>query len=860
MADVWAPLRYGWSHIYWCKIEGLPVVWCQRDTSATRPSGFSATSATLVLQDSAKFGGEIDRDAGIAAGYPLSFKLLDDDTLDGYMTRPGAICRLTADASSSATTLTVDDTTDFASSGSIWVGRELITYSGKTSTTFTGCTRGVAGYAHAHLARSTAIIADTPSVWRGRLVTLYAQPCDATGYAPGSTWESTSSVVWRGYITGEPVRARDGSGWDLQALPIDRMLARPLAGEMTGTVISSDGRFKVAADSITIWLTRTNTSTAAVTKYVAALSPFADAGYSPGDLISMTEAEAAISDAWSTWASNAGVGAEFGDLIWHTVGNSGTSWKWPSVDVDDRAPLIRLLYTGAPQYSYEVAVAWFGTTATVQLDGKNHPPKTTGDAADLLSLKLTLSGSPYAISTWNSNAPPATLVPALAIRMDDGELPALPNNGRVVVGEVEYRYATATVTTATGLVVLRNLQPTGAPTPVTPAVGETARIISGNAGTMADCVRRLLHSSGEASLRGTYDTLPGFSGLGLPTDFTDDDAIGAVLGGGWWSLVEVDAQPASGSVSDAVGQALGLSGLALAMTDTYDAESVLTAVHTAPAETGWTATITDAEVVSYGQADVASRTIQGPNKVAVQLADEGEDVILRDQGRIAAEGAIERRYNVPIEQRQHALPGIVAWASARIIGDVRASLVDLDVVPWVDAQLGAVVSLDLTHPSTWDADTGQPGISAIGRVLRRQIDPSTGVQSLSVLVDGRVLRRGICPAAPVTATDHATSPTYLEVSSDYLPIMIAAMAYADSNSDTLRVLHYEPGEGSEGVTEGFEISAVTDTGSACRLTVDSIVGSPTVSVSTSWLTWPESANDDTFQASWMHDADGSRWS
>jgi len=44
----------------------------------------------------------------------------------------------------------------------------------------------------------------------------------------------------------------------------------------------------------------------------------------------------------------------------------------------------------------------------------------------------------------------------------------------------------------------------------------------------------------------------------------------------------------------------------------------------------------------------------------------------------------------------------------------------------------------------------------------------------------------------------------------------------------------------------------------CRLTVDSVVGSPTLG-STSYLTWPESANDDSFQATWMHDADGSRW-
>ena len=44
--------------------------------------------------------------------------------------------------SASATTITVDDTSSFASSGQIGISGEVITYTGKTSTTFTGCTRG----------------------------------------------------------------------------------------------------------------------------------------------------------------------------------------------------------------------------------------------------------------------------------------------------------------------------------------------------------------------------------------------------------------------------------------------------------------------------------------------------------------------------------------------------------------------------------------------------------------------------------------------------------------------------------------------------------------------------------------------
>lgn len=50
-----------------------------------------------------------------------------------------------AGLSASATTITANDTSAFAASGSILIDGEVITYSGKTATDFTGCTRGAGG-------------------------------------------------------------------------------------------------------------------------------------------------------------------------------------------------------------------------------------------------------------------------------------------------------------------------------------------------------------------------------------------------------------------------------------------------------------------------------------------------------------------------------------------------------------------------------------------------------------------------------------------------------------------------------------------------------------------------------------------
>ena len=74
----------------------------------------------------------------------------------GGTTTISATTTLNGTLSSSATTITVVSTTGFAAAGVIGIEGEYITYSGKTPTTFTGCTRGVGSTAVAH-ADSTVV-------------------------------------------------------------------------------------------------------------------------------------------------------------------------------------------------------------------------------------------------------------------------------------------------------------------------------------------------------------------------------------------------------------------------------------------------------------------------------------------------------------------------------------------------------------------------------------------------------------------------------------------------------------------------------------------------------------------------------
>jgi hypothetical protein len=81
-------------------------------------------------------------------GNGISVSVMDCDGVDLFGKEvfkggAGNETELNATATNSATTITVKDTTNFSSSGTIYIGTERITHSGKSGTSFTGCTRGI---------------------------------------------------------------------------------------------------------------------------------------------------------------------------------------------------------------------------------------------------------------------------------------------------------------------------------------------------------------------------------------------------------------------------------------------------------------------------------------------------------------------------------------------------------------------------------------------------------------------------------------------------------------------------------------------------------------------------------------------
>ena len=71
---------------------------------------------------------------------------------------------LTTSHTNSVSTLTVNNTSAFASSGTVYIGSEIITYSGKSATTFTGCTRGASSSTAAAYSKNVIVSSGWSSI------------------------------------------------------------------------------------------------------------------------------------------------------------------------------------------------------------------------------------------------------------------------------------------------------------------------------------------------------------------------------------------------------------------------------------------------------------------------------------------------------------------------------------------------------------------------------------------------------------------------------------------------------------------------------------------------------------------------
>lgn len=160
-------------------IDGIADVF--QEDAVDVPTAFVASGRTRqrVIQSIDHGQSEIDLDSRRMVGGSLRATLLDDEagTLASlFSSRRRRTTWVTGTTTATATTINVQSTSNLASSGTVYIGSETVTYTGKTATTLTGCTRGAYGSkALRHYGGSVmgAPVFVSPPRWVGRRVRLY---------------------------------------------------------------------------------------------------------------------------------------------------------------------------------------------------------------------------------------------------------------------------------------------------------------------------------------------------------------------------------------------------------------------------------------------------------------------------------------------------------------------------------------------------------------------------------------------------------------------------------------------------------------------------------------------------------------
>lgn len=184
---------------YWFTIEGIETIFKEEDTIDGTGILGGPTRAELVcieresIKESAAY---LDRSIFGVRGGAFSVSLVErygsTALRDLIQPRQRPTCYLTtSNLSTSATTLGVNDSSLLsASSGTIYLGRETITYASRpTGTSIAGCTRAMYGSTAQKQKGSTNYgpsIYEVPPSWRGRRLTLYGTFLDENGVSTAS--------------------------------------------------------------------------------------------------------------------------------------------------------------------------------------------------------------------------------------------------------------------------------------------------------------------------------------------------------------------------------------------------------------------------------------------------------------------------------------------------------------------------------------------------------------------------------------------------------------------------------------------------------------------------------------------------
>lgn len=719
-------LRTGHYTVKADTIEGIPYIFAEvpliqvTGSVVSLASGYTLSTA-LAIEDGTSTSVDCNREEGIAAASELDILLGRDQLereglLEAIFTRPTRRATLTASITSAATTtFAVDDTSAWPSSGSFYIGRELCTYSGKTSTTFTGATRGVCGLPHYHTASTRSAYrqcTDTPVYWVGRIVTRWEHLVSPEGRYLGTQWCTPGPYcrqVWRGVIVEQPKPTAGGMRIRCEAL------VRALASEVGASI---QGRMVFDSSGLPFLYVRP----ADGLRIREAAQPGVDA---EGHIAS---AQAIVSVAnWCT-------------IVAQNLRNQLPSGDTISIFPNGSGVHVRLAFQGSSSHEFSVwPDAWFLARAERQAVSR-------GDGIGEAFLQYA-----WDMPQWGTTVTDAWIVVEFEPNVDYTDAD-VPSSGvlLITVGEQSelVRYSDATLGYGGRFWALRIVARgvnTGERINIWTSDSVEVRIVSqADTERMVDGVRTLATSSGLGS-RGAFDVLGFGFGLGLPDEYIDADSFPDVR----YALRASEREP----LSKLFAGYLALHRQCLAQVVDSDGEVILRAVQTDA--------VADVDGLELGPDDVLMdgheepELIESPNHLVVETGESAGSVVVRDAARVQAEGRRKWEFKAP---------GITATTALQLAGDIMVlsdgvQSVRFRLPPWLAqvVQLGDVVQLTTEHPALYSwADGVWAPAQAFARVVGHERDHADDTAKVTCLIAGQAGEAlFVCPSADQIGSDGA---------------------------------------------------------------------------------------------------------
>lgn len=236
----WGHLDRGYSLNYFATIEGVPFRFVEKEVGFS--SGDYTDSASLIIDTSQKVQHKIDRIKGLAAASGVTIGILDPENELRIFERASVQISIDSDVAYNDTTIDLSsDSTNFGTSGTVYLGKEALKFTGNTGPSgspanqLSGITRPFGeGYDYNNkTGQKFRTVTNRKRVWDGCEVSLRAMLLDPYGNAVGTTYtDDYQRKVFSGEVAGIP--GYDNGVWILQTKDLIRRLTRKIGQGASG--------------------------------------------------------------------------------------------------------------------------------------------------------------------------------------------------------------------------------------------------------------------------------------------------------------------------------------------------------------------------------------------------------------------------------------------------------------------------------------------------------------------------------------------------------------------------------------------------------------------------------------------------